>query len=138
MSAIICFNDTLSDALFTITISNDLRDASHTEISMPLTIMLVASISFIVLPCLITLIQLSKEIAIWKRVSDDLNAWFSQNMTIVYIASIFMGSSFAAVELFNSNLFNLEIFDMGLSRTQLMGFNVKRIYSLVLLEVQSK
>ena len=91
---------------------------------------------FIIVPATITLAQLHKAIKKWKRVSDDLNVWISENVTILYMMSMISGSSFSAVGLCNSNLFNLEKFDMGLSRTQIMSFGAKRIYSTVLMEVE--
>lgn len=129
-TAIVCVNDTLSDILFAVSISED----AHYPHSLAFVVMFATSITFIVVPALFSLFQLSKQINVWKRVCDDLNAWFREHITILYIASMCMGSSFAAVELFNSNLFSLEIFDMGLSRIQLIEFKVKRM-SLVFLEV---
>eukprot|EP01083_Nonionella_stella_P244968 852099_1 len=50
------------------------------------------------------------------------------------LLSVVTGSSFAAVTLLNSYLFQLNMFDMGLSRRQLKQFGTKRVYSIVMLE----
>ncbi len=58
-----------------------------------------------------------------------------RSTALLYFVSIITGSSFTAIELFNSNLFGLPQFDMDLTRTELMGYQYKRVYSIVLLEV---
>ena len=86
------------------------------------------------MPSLLTVYQLYKSIDKWRR-DDILTQWLSRNIKLIYFISIITGSSFAAIELCTSNLFNLGYFDMPLSGAQFMEFQTKSVYSIVLLEV---
>eukprot|EP01083_Nonionella_stella_P083952 232214_1 len=119
--------DMLSDVFFTV-------NASFGRDRFNIMIIFVLSASFIVIPVVITLVQLWKHMNKHWMKDDKLRSWLSENTKLLYFVSIMTGSSFSAVELFNSNLFSLEQFDMGLSRSQLMGYQYKRVYSIVLLE----
>ena len=57
------------------------------------------------------------------------------NLKVLYAVSILTGSSHTAIEICNSNLFGLYQFAMGLKKTELMAYQYKRVYSIVLLEV---
>eukprot|EP01083_Nonionella_stella_P282047 959928_1 len=48
--------------------------------------------------------------------------------------ALMTGSSFSAVALLNSYLFQMELFDMGLTDKELKRFNTRRIWSVVVLE----
>ena len=125
------FNDSLSDAFFCIdiTLQSDYP-------SQQLLIILWSSIIFLIIPSLLTIYQLYKSINEWRR-NDKLIQWLSNNIKLVYFITIIAGSSFAAIELCTSNLFNLRYFDMPLSNAQFMEFQTKSVYSIVLLEVKS-
>lgn len=62
-----------------------------------------------------------------------MDGW-QKKTKILYILSIFTGSAFAAVSLVNSFTFRLQLFDMGLTDSELLAFTYKRVYSVVLLE----
>ena len=131
LAVAIHFNDTLSDIFFCINIS------FHPKYPLDgLPIMLTLAIGFVVVPSIITLFQLYFTIKKWKR-TDELCQWLSNNVKILYFICVIMGSSFVGVELCTSNLFNMKLFDMPLSRSQLMQFQTKSIYSTVLLEVNN-
>eukprot|EP01084_Bolivina_argentea_P022758 42324_1 len=61
-----------------------------------------------------------------------IRVWFAKYVYFLYILSVLTGSSFSATSLFNSNLYGLSIFDMGLSESTLAHFKTKRIYSVIL------
>ena len=123
--------DTVSDVLFIINITYQSNYPS-----IPLLSLLISSIVFIVFPVIITLFQLSHQMKKWQRI-DDIGAWTTDNVTMLYIISVITGSSFAAVQLCTSNLFNMSQFDMPLSKIQIEKYRTKRVYSIVLLEVCS-
>ena len=131
MTATIHIVDTLSDAFFIVNITfyDDYP-------SRKLYIMLVISIMFMIIPAFITLYQLHSAINKWKR-NDQLSQWISYNVTLLYFLSVITGSAFAGIELCTSHLFNLEHFQMPLSKTQLLKFKTKRIYSTVIFEVKT-
>ena len=86
------------------------------------------------------MIQLHFEISKW--ISDPILAntevklWIKSKVKTLYFISIISGSSFSAIALVNSNLFQLSIFTMGLSRYHKSIFRNKRFFSVVLLEVE--
>ena len=121
--------DTYSDIIFVISISY-LADYP----SKILSLLLVFSVIFIIFPVLIGLLQLNKEIKIWKR-NDDLKEWISDNITFLYILSIITGSSFTAIQLCSSNIFNLHLFGMPLNKMEMQHYQTQRLFSTVLLEV---
>ena len=82
--------------------------------------------------------QLHKSIQIW--ISDVetrrvVQPWVRLHLRSLYVMSILLGSSFTAVEIANSNLFQQSLFNMGLNRRQKAIFKNQRIFSTVLLEV---
>merc|ERR1712228_946425 len=56
------------------------------------------------------------------------------NSKLLYFTSVATGSSFTAIEIFNSNMFGLDIFYMGLSRKHWLSFSAKRVYSIIAFE----
>ena len=98
-------------------------------------IIFIASICFVVIPAFTSLFQLfSYARKHWIR-NDRSKRWLSNYSALLLLCSICTGSSFVAVALFNTYIFKLNIFDMGLTRKQLTKFSTRRIYSIVLLEV---
>ena len=94
-------------------------------------------ILFIVLPLIGNLVQLHNEIQMW--VSDvyskhTVQAWIRSYLRFLYMITIICGSAFAAVDICNSNIFHLPMFNMGLNKRQLAIFKNQRILSTVLLE----
>ena len=73
--------------------------------------------------------QLQNEIKLWMDDIDSKNIipiWIKNNIKFLYLLTILTGSSHSAVGICNSNLFSLNIFDMGLNKRQLAIFNNKR------------
>ena len=65
-----------------------------------------------------------------------VNLYIQKHIKLIYFITFICGSSFSAVSLCNSYLFQLDTFSMGLSRKQMAIFRNKRIFSVVLLEVE--
>eukprot|EP01083_Nonionella_stella_P114118 337062_1 len=98
-------------------------------------LILALSVTFIVSPCAFTMGQLIHHSRKhWIKSSDQVRTWLASRANVLYFASIITGSSFAAVSLCNSYLFQLGVFDMGLTRNEIHAFMYKRVYSVVLLE----
>ena len=92
-------------------------------------------IAFIILPLIGNLIQLHGEIQEW--ISDPyskhcVQSWMQSNVRKLYMFAILFGSSFAAVDICNSNLFHLSLFNMGLNKRQQAIFENARILTVVL------
>ena len=89
---------------------------------------------FIILPLIGNLIQLHNEIKIW--ISDVyskycVQSWMQLHLRHLYMFSILFGSPFAAVDILNSNLFHLSLFNMGLNKRQKATFKNQRILSVL-------
>eukprot|EP01083_Nonionella_stella_P004128 11891_1 len=100
------------------------------------TIVLILSVTFVIVPCAFTILQLilhSRKH--WFDSSDKVRGWLASRSNMLYFASIITGSSFTAVSLCNSYFFQLDAFDMGLTKKEIQAFMYKRVYSVVLLEV---
>ena len=92
---------------------------------------------FVILPLIVNLVQLNREIQVWIQDTyskDRVQAWIRSYSRGLYMMAILCGSSFAAVDIFNSNIFHLSMFNMGLNTRQRALFKNKRILSNVLLE----
>ena len=126
--------DVVYDCLFSIKISLDYSFESSASSS--LLVLLWLSVGFIVLPVLVTLVQLYFEMKEWRRYSDELQQWLKQNTTLLYMVSAVTGSSFVAVRVCSSNFFNLKQFALPINEMQKAMFVTKRLYSSVLMEVK--
>ena len=103
--------------------------------SSALFVIFALSVIFILVPMFITLYQLYQVTnKHWKR-NDDMRGWLSTNLYALYMISIICGSSFTGIRLFRSNLFNLSIFDIPLTKQQALHFQTKKVYSTILLKV---
>ena len=94
-------------------------------------------VSFIIVPLIGNLVQLHKEIKVW--ISDVyskhcVQSWMISHLRHLYMIAILFGSSFAAVDICNSNLFHLSLFNMGLNKRQKAIFKNQRMLSIVFLE----
>eukprot|EP01084_Bolivina_argentea_P241163 404927_1 len=115
--------DMVSDVLFSI------------SMSVSNNIIFILSVMFIVIPLMLSLYQLHRVIyKKWMRSDDEIKGWIRDNISILFILSVITGSSFAAIDLCYSNLFNLRQFDIPLSKTEISLFKTKRIYSIILFE----
>ena len=100
-------------------------------------LMFSCGILFIMLPSIGNLMQLHSEIQVW--LSDiyskhTVQAWIRSYIRRLYMIAILFGSSFAAVDICNSNIFHLRMFNMGLNKRQQALFKNQRILSIVLFE----
>ena len=92
---------------------------------------------FIIIPLILNLIQLHYESREWMSdvyCQQFIQAWARSYLHILYMFAILFGSAFAAVEIFNSNIFHLPMFNMGLYKRQRAIFTNQRILSVVLFE----
>ena len=92
---------------------------------------------FIILPLIVNLMQLHNEIQVW--ITDvyskhTVQAWTRSYLRVLYLITILSASAFAAVDICNSNMFHLRIFNMGLNTRQQAIFKNQRILSTVLME----
>ena len=119
----------ISDVFFTVQ-AEILRDfnGKSTEI------IFVLACCFLIVPILLSVFQLWHQMHKHWLKKDKLRVWLGEHTTVLFATSIITGSSFSAIDLFNSNLFSLEIFDMGLNKQDYHSFRYKRVYSLTLLE----
>ena len=108
--------------------------------NLPLTqkfVLISLGVFTIVLPLIYNLIQLHNEIKEWVRdvySKHTVQSWMRYYVKLLYIITILCGSAFAAVDICNSNLFHLRMFNMGLNQRQLAIFHNQRILSTVLCE----
>eukprot|EP01084_Bolivina_argentea_P275640 470118_1 len=123
--------DMLSDVFFSIQATLKVNKQSN---NIQMLLISILSICFIFIPTITTIFQLYHEMKKHWLKDNKLRAWLSDNTALIYFVSIITGSSFTSVELFNSYLFNLERFDMGLDKKSLMRYRTKRVYSVVMLE----
>eukprot|EP01083_Nonionella_stella_P014660 41166_1 len=120
--------DMLSDCFFAVNVS--IRRNMDSKYSLPM----IFAIIFIVLPAFVTIFQLHFQCKRWIHLSDQVREWLSRNLKELYFLSFCTGSAFAAITLVNSYVFQLGLFDMGLTSKELKAFMYKRVYSVVLLE----
>ena len=133
--------DFFSDLFFSMKLYLFMIDDNHDidEYQLIYTVLFSCSIIFIFIPLIFNLFQLQRELSKWLNdpilLHTEAPVWILSFMRLLYFVSIISGSSFSAVALFNSNLFQLKIFGMGLSRYHKTMFANKRFFSVVLLEV---
>ena len=78
------------------------------------------SVFFIIVPIFTNFYQLHNEIQEWVTDIETrliVQAWIQLHLRPLYTLSICLGSAFSAVEICNSNLFSLSVFNMGLNRS---------------------
>ena len=122
--------DVISDVMFSLTVT-----AKHSKDDTPLNFVIVACWTTIAVPVLLSVWQLwRRSRSVWLR-EDVPRQWLSTNSFIMFILPFFCGSGFVAIAILNSNLFQLGVFSMGLSKTELSRFSLQRIWSIILLEV---
>ena len=97
-------------------------------------ILLVLSISFIVFPAFISVYQLHKAINKWRR-NEELAVWIGDNVKPLYMLSVITANSFVAVDICSSCMFNFNLSQMPIDKTELLKFKTKKVYSIMLFEV---
>eukprot|EP01084_Bolivina_argentea_P279182 477264_1 len=117
--------DTLYDILFVVELNN------HESPNLML-----ASIVFIIFPIIMSYFQLYWEIKTkWIKIGkNEIRNWIQEYTFILYALSLLSGNTFSAVRLCKSNLFNFKIFDIPLTKAELLEFHTKRIFSILLFE----
>ena len=128
ITAFLYILDTITDILFVVNISKQSDYPSST-----LSPLLLAAIFFIILPVTITIFQLFLYIKKWKR-NYEVAHWLDRNIALLYILSVITGSSFSAVLICTSSLFNLNKFSLPLDKLNINKYQIKRVYSIVLLQ----
>ena len=135
--------DFFSDILFSLKLYLEMIVHSNSAAGNGTTIniysfLFYSSIIFIIVPLVGNLLQLHKQLAKWLvdpiLKHTDGPMWILSYLKILYFVAIICGSSFSAVALFNSNLFQWRLFSMNLSRYHRKAFRNKRFFSVVLLE----
>ena len=127
--------DTVSDCFFAVEISIKATENDTYYIALGFAII------FIVLPTIMSLLQLYRHLGKhWSTndADDRLRFYLTTYTRPLLLISMIFGSSFTAISLLNSNLFNLPIFNMNLTKQQLKKFGTKRVYSVILFEVKLK
>ena len=103
-------------------------------------ILFILSCIFLIAPLISNILQLHFEISKWQKDTilrkTGVSNWIKSNVRLLYFVSVISGSSFSAISLCNSYLFQLSVFSMGLSKYHQSIFQNKRFYSVVLLEVE--
>merc|ERR1712228_432795 len=82
---------------------------------------------------IISVIQLQKALSQWRK-NDELNAWLSKYIQILYFLSIISGSSFVAVQICTSGAFSHRLTNMPLNKHKVLAFKAKLLYGTVILE----
>ena len=92
----------------------------------------------IIVPVFTTLIQLHLQMSEWSEdavlKNTDVTKWISSNITLVYLLAVLTGSSFTAIDICNCYLLKLSIFCMGLSEYHKTHFQIKRFFSVIMIE----
>eukprot|EP01083_Nonionella_stella_P306520 1073833_1 len=127
--------DIMSDCFFAMEVKMQTDNSALDNEEMKwINIMLYASILFIALPAILTLFQLYFYAKRHWLSNDYVRQWLSKYSTVLLVLSIATGSSFAATSVLNSFIFQIEVFDMGLTNKELKQFKTQRVYSIVLME----
>jgi len=134
--------DVYTDILFCLTVSSvyfymhgaaDHHHADSLE-RMQYLLIFVGSVLCIVGPIIASLFQLYSASSKYWLYQSRTRLWLLSFDKLLYLASILTGSSFAAIDLFNSNLFGCHLFYMGVPNHFLLGFLSKKVYSVILME----
>ena len=131
--------DFISDAFFSMELYLFMMDDELENIQLLFIILFTLSLVFIIVPLVTNLIQLHKELSKWLvdpvLAQTEAPLWILSYVRMLYFVAVITGSSFSAVSLLNSNLFQWPMFGMGLSKFHRQMFRNKRFFSVVLLEV---
>ena len=100
-------------------------------------IIFILSFLFLILPIFTNFYQLHKSIQVW--ISDIetgrvVQPWIQRHLRPLYLMTILLGSAFSAVDLANSNIFDLAVCNMSLNTRQKAIFKNQRLFSIVILE----
>ena len=130
--------DVVSDVFFVLQTFESLSSNDNVDYIANLVIFIL-SVFFLILPMLFNYVQLHKAIQEWVNDIETrryVQAWVQLHLRALFLICIIFGSAFTAIEICNSNLFYLSVFNMGLNRRQKALFKNQRLFSTVLLEVE--
>ena len=99
--------------------------------------LLVACVTFIVLPMILNIRQLIIQMRSWRKnphIKNIIEPWAQAYMRLLIFLSVLSGSAFTAVELCNSGILSINAFQMGLPRRERAIFKNKKFFSVVLFE----
>eukprot|EP01083_Nonionella_stella_P003387 9651_1 len=100
-------------------------------------VLFIASIVFLIGPLARNFYDLLQFEDVWRAhpILDELyKKWLHHNGQYVYLLSFLSGSTYAAINLVNSNFLGHKVFSMGLSQVDVLKFNQTRLMNVVLLE----
>ena len=136
LQALVGFLDFVSDDIFalhlTVLFLGSTDDRDHHKLLM----LMICSYLFIALPMVLGFAQLLRENQQEWIQSVQLRNWMRKHSYFVYILSMLSGSAFNAVSLINCEAFHLNVFSMGLTKRSKMRFSSKRLWSVVIFEVE--
>eukprot|EP01084_Bolivina_argentea_P016084 30140_1 len=130
MTAALQMIDCASDIFFAVRITKH----PEFESDSPLLILFILSLIFILMPVVVSVVQLYSIISNHWNKNDRMRAWLRDGIYQLLMLSFVCGSSFAAVQICSSNAFDLNLFSIPLSKLDKAGFQCKRVYSVVLFE----
>ena len=116
--------DSVSDTFFCINLFYMYLD-DHSEIDL---ILLIASIIFIIVPCLLSLYEMERFIS--RSIKQDSNdkvmiQYFKQHSYKLYVICLLIGNFHATILLFTSNLFDLQTFKLSINENKLLSLQNK-------------
>ncbi len=99
--------------------------------------MLIPSTVFIVLPIALSLGQLFYAVQRWRSIGNDPMTAYLRNYAFwLYATSLATGSAFSGTQICRSDMFGLSQFAMPLNENQIVGFQSKKLWTTVMLEVE--
>ena len=120
--------DLVSDLFFCA----ELLSLSHRFINLA-----IASAVFIVIPSILSIVQLYLAVQRWRSTGNDiLTAWLFNYAFGLYALSLLTGNAFIGVQICRSDMCGLPQFAMPLSHNQIIEFQSKKLWSTVMLEVE--
>ena len=97
----------------------------------------IVSAAFIVIPSILSLAQLYHAVRRWRSIGNDmLTAWLFNYAFGLYVLSLLTGNAFSGLQICRSDMFGLPQFAMPLNHNQTIEFQSKKLWSIVMLEVE--
>ena len=127
--------DFLSDVFFSMKLYLVMGDQNFDLIHV---ILFSFSILFVILPLFANIFTLHSQLSKWMidpiLKHTDTRQWILSHTKLIYLFVFISGSAFSVIALFNTYLFQLSLFSMGLSRYHQRKFANKRLFYVVLIE----
>ena len=97
----------------------------------------IAAAAFIVLPITLSIGQLYVAVQQWRSLGKDtVTTWLLNYSYWLYALSLLTGSAFSGTQICRSDMFGLPQFGLPLNDHQIIGFQSKKLWSTVMLEVE--